>query len=128
MSNHKDRRRARRELEQASDQVAQADRQLKVEIANNAAMLTPQPETVLKEAERLINGPRRADYGDAKESFDKIAAGWSVIIGVPVSGKQVALAMAWLKLCRALSSQDRDSLTDLAGYTGLAARLAGFDE
>lgn len=85
-------------------------------------------ETVLGEAERIINGPRRSDYGDAKESFRKIAAGWSVILGEPVSGTQVALMMTWLKTCRFTSSKDRDSLVDLAGYTALAARLEGIDE
>ena len=85
-------------------------------------------ETVLQEAERIINGQRRRDYGDAKESFERIAVGWSVILETPVTGVQVALCMDWLKTARFLKSGDRDSLVDKGGYTGLAARLAGIDE
>ena len=84
-------------------------------------------ETTLQEAERIINGPRRDAYGDAVESFDRIAAGWSVIVGTEVNGTQVALCMDWLKTCRFLSAVDRDSLVDKGGYTGLAARLAKID-
>ncbi len=88
----------------------------------------PTTETVLGEAERIINGPRRQDYGDARESFEIIAAGWSIIVGAPVSGVQVALCMDWLKTCRFISAKDRDSLVDKAGYTALAARLKGIDQ
>jgi hypothetical protein len=88
----------------------------------------PLHESVLQEGERIIHGPRRDDYGDAKESFGKIAAGWSIILAADVSGTQVALCMDWLKTCRFLASYDRDSLVDKAGYTGLAARLVGIDD
>lgn len=84
-------------------------------------------ETVLAEGERLINGPRRDDYGDAVKSFQEIAVGWSVILETPVTGTMVALCMDWLKTCRFLHSHDRDSLADKSGYTGLTARLAGID-
>jgi len=83
--------------------------------------------TVLTEAEKIINGPRRDAYGDAVESFDAIAVGWAVILGAGVTGTQVALCMDWLKTCRFLSAKDRDSLVDKGGYTALAARLAGID-
>lgn len=76
-------------------------------------------ETVLQEAERVINGPKRDDYGPALESFSKIAMGWEIIIGVTVTPEQVALCMDWLKTCRWLNGQQHDSLVDKAGYTGL---------
>ena len=90
-------------------------------------MNTPDQSPVLAEAEHIINGPRRDAYGDAVESFDRIAVGWAVILGAPVTGTQVALCMDWLKTCRFLTANDRDSLVDKGGYTGLAARLAGID-
>jgi len=75
------------------------------------------------EADRIINGQRRDDYGPAKESFEKIATGWSVILGTEVSAHQVALAMVWLKTCRALQGFHRDSFVDICGYAGLAEVL-----
>lgn len=78
-----------------------------------------QKETVLQEAERIINGDRRADYGPAEESFNEIAGLWSVVLGQEVTGEQVALCMIMLKVSRFLSSGDRDSVVDLCGYAGL---------
>lgn len=85
-------------------------------------------ESVLQEGQRIIHGDRREDYGPAKDSFAQIAAGWSVILETSVVASDVALCMAWLKLCRFLHSQDRDSLVDLAGYTGLSAMLEDIDD
>jgi hypothetical protein len=83
--------------------------------------------SVLAEAQHIITGPRRDAYGDVRESFEHIAVGWQVILGAPVTGTQVALCMAWLKVCRFTTAKDRDSLVDLAGYDALAARLEGID-
>lgn len=86
---------------------------------NDTSKLDPPKPTVLQEAEYLINGPRRDDYGSALESFQKIATGWEVILGYHVTPEQVALCMDWLKTCRWLNGQQRDSLVDKGGYTGL---------
>jgi hypothetical protein len=80
-------------------------------------------ETVLQEAERLINGPRRDAYGDVRESFDGVASGWSRIFGCEVTAEQVALAMVWLKVMREVNRHGRDNLVDIAGYAGLAEKL-----
>lgn len=80
-------------------------------------------ESVLQEAERIINGPRRDAYGPVKDSFQKVADGWALILSHPVTAKQVALCMAWLKLMRETNKASRDNLVDMAGYTGLAAQI-----
>ena len=82
-------------------------------------------ESVMEEAERLINGDRRTDYGDVHESFMAVAVGWSRIFGTTVTPQQVALAMVWLKIMRQVNAHKRDNLVDICGYTGLAAKLAG---
>lgn len=92
--------------------------------------MTPDPseepkETILQEADRLINGPRLDSYGDVRPSFTAIGKGWELIIGSPVSAEQVALCMAWLKIVREQASHKRDNLVDICGYVGLAAQLAG---
>ena len=80
-------------------------------------------ESVLQEAERLINGPRRDAYGDVQSSFEAVARGWADIIGAPVTAEQVALCMVWLKVMREAHSPKRDNLVDICGYAGLAEKL-----
>jgi hypothetical protein len=76
--------------------------------------------SILLEAEGLVNGARRAEYGPAEKGFEEYAVGWGVIIGAPVSAEQVALCMGWLKICRECQGHKRDSLVDAAGYMQLA--------
>lgn len=78
-----------------------------------------QRESVLQEAERIINGPRREDYGPADESFKEIAALWSVVLEREVTSEEVCLCMLMLKVSRLKSGWDRDSVVDLCGYAGL---------
>lgn len=77
-------------------------------------------KSVLEEAAEIIHGPRRESYGDARESFERIAAMWQVILKRPVSGHEVALCMIALKLCRESNKHSRDNLVDIAGYADLA--------
>lgn len=83
-------------------------------------------DEILDHAAGLISGDRAADYGDAKENFENIGAGWKVIdkSDIPYSVK-VALKMDWLKTCRILNSPDHlDSWIDKAGYTALGGEIA----
>lgn len=82
---------------------------------------------MLQEAERLINGPRRSDYGDVRESFQVIADLWSPVMGTAVSAEQVALCMIQLKIARAMNGWQRDSIVDIAGYAGCLAHLRELD-
>jgi Domain of unknown function (DUF6378) len=79
--------------------------------------------SINQEADKIINGQRRQDYGAADESFKKIAKGWEVVFGVNVSAHQVVQAMIWLKVCRAMQGYQRDSYVDICGYAGLAEVL-----
>lgn len=81
------------------------------------------PESILQEAERLINGDRAAQYGDAKENFGDIAKGWSVLFKTHVTAEQVAIAMIWLKMCRFNHKEGRDSIVDIAGYAGCVEKI-----
>lgn len=83
----------------------------------------PKPESINAEADRIINGQRREDYGPANKSFKDIAKGWEVIFGCEVTPHQVVQAMIWLKVCRAMNGYQRDSYTDICGYAGLAEVL-----
>ncbi|AFF28433.1 phosphofructokinase [Mycobacterium phage Tiger] len=80
-------------------------------------------ETILQEAERLINGERQQQYGEATESFERIAGMWSAYIGKELNGFDVINLMVLLKVSRAKVGYHRDSYVDIAGYAGLGERL-----
>lgn len=81
------------------------------------------PESVLQEAERIIHGDRRAQYGAVEESFKTVATMWSALFGFAVSPTQVALAMTLLKVCREKAGHKRDSIVDACGYLALAQQI-----
>ena len=80
-------------------------------------------ESVAQEAERLINGEKRDDYGGALKSFSRIAELWSPILDVTVTPEQVAFCMVQLKIARWLNGQQRDSLVDAIGYVALVEHI-----
>jgi hypothetical protein len=80
-------------------------------------------ESVLQEAERLINGDRRASYGHPLDEYERLAAFISIALAdnlnEPITAEQAMLLMVLLKLNRHISDpQHRDSLVDAAGYIG----------
>jgi hypothetical protein len=83
------------------------------------------PMTVLEEAQSLIYGDREQDYGKTSDNFADIAKGWEVITKASITPEQVALMMAWLKICRANKDncEKRDSYVDLAGYAGCIEKI-----
>lgn len=79
---------------------------------------------ILEDAAALITGDRAKDYGDALENHRRIAAGWSVILGVEVKPHQVALCMGWVKTARLVETEDHaDSYVDGAAYYALAYEI-----
>lgn len=79
---------------------------------------------LLLEAHTLVNGQRQKDYGRPEDSFRRIAALWSAYLGADVSGKDVALMMALLKLSRESNAHKMDNLLDCAAYVALGADMA----
>ena len=89
---------------------------------------------LLEAAEKLVNGPRAKDYGDAYENHGRIAEGWNIILrGVLrdpgyFTPAHVALMMDWVKTSRLLETIDHeDSWIDKAGYTALGAEFVAID-
>jgi hypothetical protein len=87
----------------------------------------PLRTTVLQTADSIVNGDRKATYGDAQESFERIATIWSAIIGHTIDAHDVALMMIGMKVSRSVLSAHLDNYVDIAGYAGLAAELAGIE-
>lgn len=91
---------------------------------------------VLETAGDLISKDRAAVYGDAKESFEAIAAMWTAYLKNhapgddlhPLNGADVAAMMVLMKVCRLrYAQQHADSWVDVAGYAALGAEIAGGD-
>ena len=87
-------------------------------------------EELLREAEKLINGQRAKDYGDAYYNHNRIAVGWNEIIKGAIASHghltaaHVALMMDWVKTSRLIETIDHtDSWLDKAGYTALGAEF-----
>ena len=83
-------------------------------------------EEILDNAKQLIAGQRAVDYGDAKDNFDRIAAGWNLILASALdthgyfTAQHVALMMDWVKTARLLETLDhKDSWIDKCGYSAL---------
>lgn len=73
----------------------------------------------------LINRVEQKVITDAREdSFDEIAALWSVYLHHPVTGEDVAMMMILLKVARVMKRMSiDDSLVDIAGYAACAAEI-----
>lgn len=85
----------------------------------------PVREATLTTAANLISGDRAKDYGDAAESFTRLAALWTPILGVDVTPEQVALCLTQLKISRLIQSPGHtDSWVDAAGYIALGSEIA----
>lgn len=83
-------------------------------------------ETITQEAQRLVRGDRRKDYGDVGDSFGRIANLWSIYLGKPglIHDRDVAMMMVLLKVSRDKGKPKRDNLVDIAGYA-LCAEMLG---
>lgn len=72
--------------------------------------------SITQEAQDLVNGDRRKDYGDMQESFQRIAGLWSAYLGKHVDSLDVAKMMILLKVSRAKHNNHRDSYVDIVRY------------
>lgn len=86
-------------------------------------------QSILEEAEGIINGDRADDYGSALESFTRIGKLWEPVLGIPVTAEQVCIALIELKVARAMHDIDekrpikRDTIVDIAGYAGCLEKI-----
>jgi hypothetical protein len=78
----------------------------------NGAMLLEHAAGVIEHRERT--------YGPPAESFETIAARWSLVLGITVTPAQVALCLIDLKLARLTRNPSHfDSIVDVAGYAAI---------
>lgn len=83
-------------------------------------------QSVMQEAEGLVNGARAAAYGHPMENFKRICAMWNaylegrpVGLGGRITEEDHAVMMIMVKIARLQETPDhRDSLVDICGYAG----------
>jgi hypothetical protein len=94
-----------------------------IEAALNGIAEPIAAESIAEEAQRLVNGPRQADYGDPKENFERWQAICKTAFGIDVSTKELVNIMKAGKLARNLQRPKRDNNVDYIGYSLLDERL-----
>lgn len=77
-------------------------------------------ESVLQEAERIVNGARADSYGHPADHSSVVADLWRAAFGWEADAYRVNLAMALFKIARADVGRSRDSLVDVCGYARTA--------
>jgi len=85
---------------------------------------------LLSEAAELVSGPRAEQHGDMRDNHENIAELWNAFLRIrrdpvaPLTGSQVAICMALVKIARTQTGDDNaDDLCDAAGYCGIASEL-----
>jgi nucleoside 2-deoxyribosyltransferase len=73
-------------------------------------------ESILEEAQRIVNGPRRETYGHPKDHHARTAAMWGAYLGIEFKPEWVGVLFILDKLVRERNAHTRDNLTDIAGY------------
>lgn len=82
-------------------------------------------ETVLEEAQRLIFGDRRQNYGHPLDDYTRTAGMFNALFGhklkEPFAPEELMQVMILVKLSRYQEVPKRDTLVDGAGYFGCIA-------
>lgn len=95
---------------------------------------SPKPESILAEAERIVNGERAADYGDSTANMERIGkiteltlsqAEWAKLGACSIPPTVVAKILMAVKLGREAHTHKRDNLVDLCGYAEILNRASG---
>ena len=79
-------------------------------------------QSILTEAESIVNGSRNSDYGGT-EGIERIAQVASTLTNKNITAKDIALIMISLKLVRESFNHKRDNLVDACGYMELLNNL-----
>lgn len=74
------------------------------------------PESVLLEAERLVNGDRAKAYGPIRVDYARTVALFKLLSGLDLTPEQGVLFMVCVKLSRSANAFKRDNFVDLCGY------------
>jgi hypothetical protein len=85
-------------------------------IARLGSAMDDDEQTILQEAEKLVDGDRREAYGHPFDDYSRTATLWSQVLGHAVTVEQAIMCMICVKLSRECNRHGRDNLVDIAGY------------
>lgn len=75
---------------------------------------------ITTQAQNIVLGDRRYQYGHPAENFQRIADRWTLTLqdklSSPIDAQDVALAMIDIKIARQQHESKRDNLIDICGY------------
>lgn len=77
---------------------------------------------LFKECLEIIDN-RGQDYGEARESFSRIANLWSAYLDKELTGKDVAMLMVLFKIAREQGKHKHDNIVDAINYLALTEVL-----
>lgn len=86
--------------------------------------------TICRTAATLVSGDRARTHGDKRTNHENIARLWNAYLrgrplGERLTGRDVALMMALLKVARTLTgAHNADDYVDAVGYAAIAGELA----
>jgi len=88
----------------------------------------PVLDDILKEADRIVHGPRNSDYGHPIDDYSRVVEIFRMLSGVGLHPEDGALFMVAVKLARLRHNYEagiihRDSLVDAAGYLWVFAQI-----
>lgn len=82
-------------------------------------------EDILNEAKKCVCEDRESQYGSPENSFNRIAAFWTVYLGYEISPEDVGTMMTLLKIARVAGGKLKaDSYIDACGYMACAGEIA----
>lgn len=99
-----------------------------ITLADYEGLTKGETESILSEAERIVNGDRQADYSDPVANFKHISAIASAISKEELSPTTCCIVMIAVKLARENYKHKRDNLVDLAGYVEILNRIKESEE
>ena len=86
-------------------------------------LLTNPMSRLLREAETLVTGDRRASYGTPGENHGRTAKLWAAYLGREMTAHDVCMLNILQKISRLQHGSSRDNLVDIAGYAANAEEL-----
>lgn len=85
-------------------------------------------ESILVEAERLINGDRQAQYSHPADDYGKTVGAFNALTGKNLTTRDAMIFMVCVKLSRECFKHKRDNLVDACGYMGCLEKIIDREE
>ena len=80
-------------------------------------------DSILEEAQEILEGDRESDYGDPVANFNRISGIASSILDYTITPEECVVVMMAVKLSREHYKHKRDNLVDLVAYTEIYNRV-----